>query len=394
MSQTIPTDAPSPSRGEHAAAMAAYAREGEARAEAIGNRGPLRLDDHGRLDPDIVDAYHQHGYYVFQGVVGPDEVGALRAAVDATLDRAPTGPGAELDAHGRPAVGRDLAVDPFLFAKPLSDPWGGTKLLAGRHPTQMTQPTPDPDAPDHVVHLMLSMCTLMPEALCLYGHPGLLAVAASINGDDFAPYNDAIFVKKAGLGASVSWHQDGATHWDHPNWDEDIHGFNFQVQLYPTTAANALWVIPGSHKQGKADIEQMVADNGGRDLLPGALPMICDAGDVTMANRQIVHGSFANSSPDPRVSITYGFHRRSSVLGVAGMLKFKPGAAPPVVFDEERIARRAAVIGVAIDARRQRFPDEHPFAYAPLAGQEDDHRYGPDTIDTVLRDYNLHDLAI
>ena len=44
-----------------------------------------------------------------------------------------------------------------------------------------------------------------------YGHPDLLAAAASINGDDFVP-NDAIFVKQPGLGGSVSWHQDGVTH--------------------------------------------------------------------------------------------------------------------------------------------------------------------------------------
>ena len=28
------------------------------------------------------------------------------------------------------------AVEPFLLTKPLSDPWGGTTLLAGRHPVQ------------------------------------------------------------------------------------------------------------------------------------------------------------------------------------------------------------------------------------------------------------------
>ena len=138
----------------------------------------------------------------------------------------------------------------------------------------------------------------MPEALRLYGHPGLLAVAASINGDDFVPYNDAIFVKKPGLGASVGWHQDGATHWDSPAWHADIHGFNFQVQLHATTAASALWVVPGSHHHGKADIKAMVAANGGSDMLPDAVPLVCGAGDVTIANRQIVHGSFANSSPD------------------------------------------------------------------------------------------------
>ena len=64
----------------------------------------------------------------------------------------------------------------------------------------------------------------------------LLAAAASINGDDFVPYNDATFVKQPGLGGSVSWHQDGVTHWDNPEWDSGIHGFNFQVQLYDTSA--------------------------------------------------------------------------------------------------------------------------------------------------------------
>ena len=73
-----------------------------------------------------------------------------------------------------------------------------------------------------------------------------------------------------------------------------------------TTAASALWVVPGSHHHGKADIKAMVAANGGSDMLPDAVPLVCGAGDVTIANRQIVHGSFANSSPDPRVSITFG----------------------------------------------------------------------------------------
>ena len=39
----------------------------------------------------------------------------------------------------------------------------------------------------------------------LYGHTELLAVAQSINGIDFVPFNDAIFVKQPGLGGSVAW---------------------------------------------------------------------------------------------------------------------------------------------------------------------------------------------
>ncbi len=58
----------------------------------------------------------------------------------------------------------------------------------------------------------------------------------TINGADFAPFNEALFIKDPGVGAAVSWHQDGVTHWDNPAFDEDIHGFNFMAQMYGSTA--------------------------------------------------------------------------------------------------------------------------------------------------------------
>ena len=238
---------------------------------------------------------------------------------------------------------------------------------------------------------MYAMCQYMPSGLRLYGNPKLLAVAESINGEDFVPYNDAIFVKQPGLGGSVSWHQDGVTHWNSPDWDEGIHGFNFQVQLYPTTPANCLWVLPGSHKLGRADIKGMVAANGGDEKLPGAVPLVCKAGDVTIVNRQMVHGSFANSSPDIRISITFGFHRRKSVLGQKAALSMQDGAT---VYDAKRVFERSAVIQVAIDARKQAFPQERSFAYKPFAGLEDRFRHTPETVERVIRDYHTRDLAI
>jgi hypothetical protein len=384
------------SRAEHAADMAEYLRAGERRAEAIGNRGPVRFDGQGRLHPDIVAAFREQGFYVFEGVVGERELAELRDGAQDMIERAPVRRGAAVDARGRPALGRDWAVDPYLLIKPLSDPWGGTDALAGRHPTKMTEPVPDRDAPEDVVYLMFGMCQAMPAALRLYGHPHLLAIAEAVNGPDFVPYNDAVFVKQPGLGGSVAWHQDGVTHWGSPQWDEGIHGFNFQVQLYRTTAANGLWVVPGTHKLGRVDIKQRVADNGGSDRLPDAVPLLCDAGDVTIVNRQVLHGSFANTSSDPRVSVTFGFHRRASVLGVQGKLRLKGGTAsgPADVYDEDRIFQRSAVIAVAIDARHQHRPDEQPYRYLPFAGLEDDFRYGDETFERVLRDYNTRDLAI
>ena len=378
-------------RAEHAEGMAAYHAEGQRLADNIGNRGAVRFGPDGALHPDIVAAYWQHGYYVFEGAVGTEEVEALRRDVNTMLERAPVTPEAEIDAQGRPALGLDYARSPYIFIKPLSDPWGGTDILNGRHPSQMAQPAPESTAPDQVVFLMYGMCQAMPAGLCVYGHPHLLAIAEAINGADFVPYNDAIFIKQPGLGGSVSWHQDGVTHWDAPDWDEGIHGFNFQVQLYPTTPGNCLWVVPGTHKLGHIDIKRWMAENDGDERLPGAVPLTCKAGDVTMVNRQMLHGSFANTSDDLRVSLTFGFHRRRSVLGARAVLGV---GDQDVRYNEQRIFERAAVITVAIDARRREHSQETPFVYRPFAGKEEEFRYGGPAAERVLRDYYLKDLAI
>ncbi len=390
---SVDTTRPAPSAAEHAAALAAYHEDGRRRAEALGNRGPLRWVD-GRLHPEILDAYWEHGFYVFHDVVDADEVEELRLGVADMVDRAPVEPGAALDASGRPAMGRDWAVEPYTFAKPLSDPWGGTKALGGRHPVAMVQPTPDAEAPAETVYLISGMCQGSPAALRLYGHPDLLRIAEAVNGADFVPYNDAIFVKPPGLGGSVSWHQDGLTHWDNPEWDEGIHGFNFQVQLHPSTPANGLWVVPGSHKLGRVDIRARIAANGGSEALPDAVPLHCGAGDVTIANRQILHGSFANTSPDPRISITFGFHRRRSVLGVEGRLAIHATAGTGQVYDEQRIFERSSVVALAIDARHQHRPGEERYRYQPFAGLEDDFRFNDETYARIIPDYNTKDLAI
>jgi len=173
------------------------------------------------------------------------------------------------------------------------------------------------DAPEEIVYLILGSLQFSEAHLRVYGHPGLLAVAAAVNGDDFVPFNEALFVKAPGLGASVAWHQDGVTHWKSPDLDPGTHGFNFMAQLYGCTPANGVWVVPGSHRHGKADIRAMAA-RAGSDRLPDAVPIVCKPGDVAITNRQAVHGSFANTSPDWRITLNMGFHRRSSVLNVQG----------------------------------------------------------------------------
>ena len=368
--------------------MQAYLRAGERRAVELGNRGPIRFDASGRLAPDIVEAYWRCGFYVFEGALRQEELADIEADVKDILDRLPREKGAVLDKHGRPALAADCKAPTLFWSKPLGDPFGGTALANGRHPVKMFEPTAAADAPKEVVYLILGSLQFSEACLRVYGHPGLLRVAAAINGEDFVPFNEALFIKAPGLGASVAWHQDGTTHWGAPDWDEGTHGFNFMGQLYGSTAANGVWVVPGSHKLGKIDIKRWAAE-AGTERLPEAVPIIAKPGDVAITNRQALHGSFANTSTDWRVTVNMGFHRRRSVLGVEGGGVHNTRG----VYDEARIAERAKMIGYGIDARRQRFPDETPFVYRPHAEAKLSYAWTEASKATV-KDYNLLDLSI
>jgi ectoine hydroxylase-related dioxygenase (phytanoyl-CoA dioxygenase family) len=133
----------------------------------------------------------------------------------------------------------------------------------------------------------------------------------------------------------------------------------------------------------------MVAAQAGSDRLPDAVPLICNPGDVAITNRQCLHGSFANTSSDWRVTINFGFHQRASVLGVTSGGIHNVRAH----YDAERIRERSRLIGYAISARQQRFPDETPFIYQPHAQAGEQFDWNPEMM-AQLKDYNLLDLGI
>ena len=363
-----------------------YCADGRERAMTIGNRGPVRFVGESALHPDIVEAYWRTGFYVFEGVLDGDELTDLADDLDEIKRRLPTSRKSAVDADGNPALGSDLEARTIIWGRTLADPVGGTSASHGRHPVKMTEPTPADDAPDEVVYVLQGTLQFSDAHLRLYGHPDLLGIAASFNGDDFTPFNEGIFVKDPGVGPSVAWHRDGVTHWESPDWDQGTHGFNLMAQLYGCGPENGVWVLPGSHKERHVDLGAMAAE-AGSDRLPQAVPLVCAPGDVAIVNRQAIHGSFANTSPDPRITFNLGFHRRSSVLGAMGS-----GIHGVVgVLDEERIATRSEVIGFAIAAREQRFPKETPFAYQPHQGCSFEWN---DAAREQIRDYSLLDLSI
>lgn len=332
--------------------------QAERDALALGNRGPLLIDADGRVDEDILETYWRTGFYIFEDVLDQAEIAELQQEFHELTARAPAGGGCDTDRAGRPAIGDEDLRKLFRFVKPLTDPYGATDTTNGRYQVRMREPERPADAPPEVLLQIGGILQFSDTALRIYGHPKLMAVTEAVNGPDFTPFTEVIWVKQARLGAAVSWHQDGTTHWDSPDLDQGTHGFNYMVNLYPTKAENALWVVPGTHKDGKADIRGMVAASGS-DRLDGAVPMLCKPGDVAICSRQVVHGSFPNTSDTPRATFVFGFHRRSSVDGVKGW------AGEP--YSDESIRSSSRIIPLAIDARRQRHPDEDSYVYQPFA---------------------------
>lgn len=374
--------------GDDADAMREFLLAGHERAMELDNRGPIAFDDRGNLEPHILAAYRKYGFYVFTGVLNSDELKDIDDDLTSMKMSFPAGPGEKLTADGGPALGADCTAPNLVWSKPLGDPLGGSALANGRHQVKLHEPKAAANAPEWAPFILLGSLQFSEACLRVYGHPQLLAVAEAINGKDFAPFNETLFIKESGIGAAVSWHQDGTTHWDSEAFDEDIHGFNFMAQLYGSTAVNGVWVLPGSHKVGKIDIKKLVEESGS-ERINGTVPLVCDAGDVIICNRQLVHGSFANTGFEPRITVNMGFHRRSSVLDVMGAGTHNEAQ----VFDDTLISKRSEVIGYGIDARRQRFPDETPYKYQPFLEKGLSYTWNSDA-KASLRDYNAMDLSI
>lgn len=84
-----------------------------------------------------------------------------------------------------------------------------------------------------------------------------------------------------------------------------------------------------------------------------------------------------------------GFHPRASVLGVAA--RGVDGAMQ--TYDKERVRRRSEILGYAIDARRQRFPDERQFSYRPHAQSGETFCWSEESRANI-RDYQIGDMLI
>eukprot|EP01050_Picozoa_sp_SAG11_P033058 SAG11_NODE_11044_length_787_cov_1.475291_1_plen_227_part_00 len=172
--------------------------EATARALAVPNRGPLELNSDGTVPCAITEAFEEFGFYVFTGVIKPDELGELQRDMHAAIDGATAAraTGAETFCHN----GIEITAASFGFTTPLSDNSSPT----GRSPSPMREYEPPEGAPDTICRGASYYLRFSEAGVRLYGHPALLALAEAVNGVGFTPFSDSLQVKIARLGPAVA----------------------------------------------------------------------------------------------------------------------------------------------------------------------------------------------
>ncbi|MBV7330119.1 phytanoyl-CoA dioxygenase family protein [Chloroflexi bacterium TSY] len=276
------------------------------------------------LTKDQLDHYHEFGYLKLPHFIDEPEVTILRNEVQRMIDSAPVGRDQPVDRMGN-------AVDhphDFAFMNLPEDQVAGKKR--------------------QILNRISNQCARSEVMRQAYGNPKLLRCVESLYGEDFVPFAESIVIKLPDEGAPFFWHQDG----NFKTGPVLERGVNFGIYLYPSTEENGcLRVIPKSHTWGQVDLETMIAEHGER--LPDSIPVPAEPGDVLVHSRNLIHGSFTNTSPDMRITVYFGYHARKTVEDV---------------YPTEHIRQRMELIPQAIGARAQSglYPTEESFVYQPL----------------------------
>ena len=135
--------------------------------------------------------------------------------------------------------------------------------------------------------------------------PHILDMVEQILGPDFALWNSSFFAKPAGDGRKTPWHQDGE-YWP----IRPVATCTVWMAIDDTTPENGcLRFIPGSHKAQRLRPHATNKNPGytlHQELLPGeyderqAFDLVLEAGQMSLHDIFLVHGSEANRSDNAR----------------------------------------------------------------------------------------------
>jgi ectoine hydroxylase-related dioxygenase (phytanoyl-CoA dioxygenase family) len=261
-----------------------------------------------------VQTFRERGWLVLPGMLGGDELTAMRADMDGLAGRARRG------------------LEDFLF---------GSGHLDGAEVLRRIQYVVDKS----------------PAARAMMGHPGVLRAVEAIAGPDLFPTQDAMVLKLPGQGIAVPWHRDRASTDDYPS---EPPVFIADFYLDDADRDTCIWVITGSHRWSDAYTGDAIARlNRDGFSTEGAQPVLLNAGDVLLHNVRLLHGSPPNESSKLRRVVYYTFHTVH--------VEWEHGP-----YTREYVAAKQKVLRACIRKRRQvpYAAGETPFEYRPPAEQD------------------------
>jgi ectoine hydroxylase-related dioxygenase (phytanoyl-CoA dioxygenase family) len=145
--------------------------------------------------------------------------------------------------------------------------------------------------------------------------PRILDAVESILGPDLMLWSCEYFIKEAGSGKIVSWHQD-LTYWGMGETDHEVTAW---LALSPATAASGcMKFVPGSHKQSIVAHTDTFADDNllsrGQEVAVDvdendAVVAALQPGQVSLHHGRIFHASGPNTTDDRRIGFVMRFIR-------------------------------------------------------------------------------------
>ncbi|MEZ4618972.1 MAG: phytanoyl-CoA dioxygenase family protein [Caldilineaceae bacterium] len=139
-------------------------------------------------------------------------------------------------------------------------------------------------------------------------HPKILDIVQQLIGPGIRTNGNKLNMKYAQFGSPVEWHQDWAFY---PHTNDDLLAVGIAID--PMTLENGcLLVIPGSHKG------PVLSHHHSRGFFVGAVtepdfeptaavPILVDAGGISIHHVRTLHGSAPNTSPNPRRLLLYQY---------------------------------------------------------------------------------------
>src|SRR5215468_12481858 len=156
--------------------------------------------------------------------------------------------------------------------------------------------------------------------------PGVIGPVTQLLGPDLRLHGSKLNMKAAGYGAAVEWHQDWAFY---PHTNDDVLATG--IYLDDCGMENGpLLVVPESHRGPIYDHHANGYFTGAMDpeletaAYDRAVPLVGEAGSMTIHHARLVHGSALNTSTKPRHLLLYEYAAADAwpLMGVANFEDF------------------------------------------------------------------------